>query len=233
MYKNMSSQKTEQKILIGAENHLALFTQLDMAEYLTGQRVRAKSVEYNLPRLVKSKKLLSYRVGRKLVYSFQNKQSNQFKHIQHDLMCTQIMLKFQKLCGVEVVSERFFRQSRNWFQLIPDWAVLCRHTVLLCEYSTQDNFNRTALMKKKLAQYRTHLFQFESYFESEIIVLFIYAARRFEVKSFVKNHAKSSDTFIYFTDLKSFNSVEATVQFSSPIYLWGGDGQRYPLSNHV
>ncbi len=148
-------------------------------------------------------------------------------------MCTQLMLKFQKLCGVEIVSERFFQQARNWFQPIPDWAALCRHTVLLCEYSTNDNFSRTALMKKKLVQYRTYLYQFESYFESEIIVLFIFDARRFEVKNFVNEHTRPTDTFFYFTDLNTFNSVEATVQLSSPIYLWGGDGQSYPLSHHV
>lgn len=232
MKPNITLQKTSEKILIGAEHHLTYFTQLDMAEYLTGQRKRVKSVEYHLPRLVADGKLVSCKYGRKHIYAFKSKQGIQFNHIRHDLICTQLMLKFQKQCHVEVVSERLFREARSWFYIIPDWAILLSKTVILCEFSTHDNFSRTSLMKKKLTHYRTHLHKFESYFETDIIVLFIFEIPQFEIKQFVKANLNQTETFFYFTNLKTFLGTDSQALLSTPIYLWGGDGNIYPLSNN-
>lgn len=40
-----------------------------------------------------------------------------------------------------------------------------------------------------------------------------------------------SDDSCYFVDFNTFKSVPIGQQLSAPIYLWGGDGQPYPLRN--
>jgi hypothetical protein len=111
------------------------------------------------------------------------------------------MIRFGTQKAGEIVSELFFLEEKERFGCIPDWAVLYLHLVLLCEYSTADNFRRTRTMSRKLEAYRQHLPRFADYFETNVSVLFIFDAPRNKVRQFTTIYAIPDDPNFYFTDL--------------------------------
>ena len=228
----LNNANNSAKIMQAAEHHLLWFEQLDMAEWLTGDRKRVKAVEYHLPRLVAQEKLLAVRYDRKLVYRLNHAQCNGAGHLTHDLMCTQIILRFAGQDAGEIVSELFFLEEKKLFGCVPDWAVLFPSLVLLCEYSTGDNFRRTRTMRGKLKAYRHYLFRFIDYFDSAVSVLFIFDVPRYKVQQFVASHTTSDDTPFYFTDLASLLAVPKDGLLTSPLFIWGGDGKSYPLKSN-
>jgi hypothetical protein len=109
---------------------------------------------------------------------------------------------------------------------VPEWGVIYDGKILLFEYSTADNFRRTMLMKKKVAQYIESIPRFKSYFGKEVVVLFVFAGERYKVKYFCEKYGQHPK--FYFCDLASFFDVELGGQLSTPIYYWK-DGRSYPL----
>ena len=198
-----------------------------MVEAITGERKRLKAVEYHLPRLVESKQLTAVRDGKRLVYKYGNKNGKAKTNLKHDLMCTQIILRFLLQDEGEVVNEQFFQESKDIFTLIPDWAVLFRRSILACEYSTANNFSRKPLMRQKIKQYKKALPIFEDFFEVPAVVMFIFDVPRYEVKRFVDEN-ETGNSF-YFTDLASFMNLPKGKELGESIYIWGGDGKSYPL----
>ena len=168
--------------MYAVEHHLLWFDQKDMAEWLTGERKRVKAVEHHLPRLVAQDKLIAVRYGKKLVYRVNRPHYNGVHHLAHDLMCTKLMILFGTQKAGEIVSELFFLEEKERFGCIPDWAVQYLSMVLLCEYSTADNFRRTRIMSQKLQAYRKYLSRFADYFDSDVSVLFIFDAPRNNVR---------------------------------------------------
>lgn len=215
--------------MIAAEYHLLSFDQTDMAEWLTGSRKRVKAVEYHLPRLVAQQKLLAVRHGRKLVYRLACAHPDGAYHLKHDLMCTKIILRFGALADVEIVSEMFFQEEKDRFGCIPDWAVRFPSIVLLCEFSTADNFRRIRLMQQKLQAYRRYVPRFADYFESDVLVLFVFDVPPNKVQQFVHSFAVPDDTFAYFTDLASLMAISQVELLTAPLFIWGGDGRSYSL----
>ena len=157
MNTSIITPKNKERILNIAEHYLSWFYQLDLAEAMMGERKRVKAVEYHLPRLVNRNQLTAVRHGRRLAYKYGRKNSHLKNTLQHDLMCTQIILKFLLHGEGEIVGERFFQEDKDTWGLVPDWAVLFKNTVLLCEYSTADNFSRKNLMRRKIKQYKKYL----------------------------------------------------------------------------
>ncbi len=220
------------KILCAAEHHLLWFSQKDMTEWLTGSRKRMKAVETHLPRLVAEKKLKAERYEKKLVYRLNHPRlRNGTPHLEHDLMCTKLMIRFGTQDTGKIVSELFFLEEKERFKCIPDWAVLYPNMVMLCEYSTSDNFRRTRLMRQKLRSYRRYLDRFTCFFENDVSVLFIMNAPRHKVKQFTDATIVSTDTFFYFTDLASVLQVPKARLLTSPLFIWGGDGQAKSLTS--
>ncbi|MAU01488.1 MAG: hypothetical protein CL608_30475 [Anaerolineaceae bacterium] len=220
------------KILWAAEHHLLLFTQKDMAEWLTGSRRRKKFIEKQFPQLVTEKKLKAVRFGKKLVYRLNHPHlRNSTSHLEHDLMCTKLIIRFGVQEIGEIVSELFFLEQKKLFGCVPDWAVLYPNMVMLCEYSTADNFRRTKLMRGKLKAYRQHLFRFIDYFDNDVSVLFIFDAPRHKVKQFVLDNAVPNDRFAYFTDLTSVLQAPKPELLTTPLFIWGGDGQAKTLTS--
>ena len=219
--------KNKERILVIAEHYLSWFHQRDLAEAMTGERKRVKAVEYHLPRLVKSKQLTAVQDSKRLAYKYGRQNGKAKTHLKHDLMCTRCALKFLLQGEGEIVNERFFQESKELFGLVPDWAVLFRRSVLLCEYSTADNFGRKRLMKRKIKQYKNALPIFEDFFEMPAIILFILETSQYEVKRFAGED--EADSSFYFTDLASFMDTSHTQVLDVPIYLWGGDGKNHPL----
>lgn len=219
------------KILCAAEHHLLWFEQKDLVEWLTGSRKRLKVVEYHLPRLVANGKLTAIRYGKKLVYRINHPQLVGSSHLEHDLICTKLMIRLGAHDEGAVVSELFFLEEKEQFRCIPDWAVLYPSMVLLCEFSTADNFRRTRLMCKKLKAYRQYLSRFTDYFENDVSVLFILDAPKHKMKHFIQKHVVLNDTIFYFTNLETMLSVPKAELLTSPFYIWGGDGQEYSLTS--
>lgn len=220
------------RILCAAENNLLWFTQKDLTEWLTGSFERKRFVEKLLPQLVAEKKLKAARHGKKLVYRLNHSQLRHgTSHLEHDLMCTQLIIRFGKQERGEIVSELFFLEQKERFACIPDFAVLYHKMVMLCEYSTADNFRRTKLMNGKLKAYRKHLFWFADYFENDVSVLFIFDAPRHKVKQFVQAYTSFKDTCFYFIDLASLLQTPKDKLLTAPLFIWSGDGKAYPLSS--
>lgn len=220
------------RILCAAEHHLLWFDQKSLTEWLTGSRDRKNYIEKELPKMVAEKKLKAVRYGKKLVYRFNHPRlRNGTAHLEHDLICTKLIIRFGAQDSGEIVSELFFLEQKERFGCIPDWAVLYPAMVLLCEFSTADNFRRTHLMRQKLRSYRRYISRFVDYFDNDVSILFVLDAPRHKVKQFAKSHAVPDCTFVYFTDLASLLEVSKAELLTSKIFIWGGDGQLYSLTS--
>lgn len=209
--------------------------QKDYTAWQTGEWKRWKRTEYTLPILVKRKKLKAVRYGNKLVYTLPGYRKSRAKaeEIEHGLICTKALLRFKMSVKSEykVISEKFLRSMQ--FKAIAEWGINFPRskTMILFEYSTADNFSRRGTMMTKLKRYRDQLGLYEDFFESKPTVLFVFDAQRHQVKNFVRKY--SNDSEFYFTDLESFMGVNLGYQFEAPIYLNGGSGSRYPLTEYA
>lgn len=192
--------------------------------FFTGQWKRWKRTEYNLPKMVEKGALTAVRYGKNLVYSVGSKRAGNTSDIEHGLICTESLLRFRDSKHGEFISESFFRTLN--FGSVPEWGVIYNNTLLVFEYGTADNFRRTLLMKKKLAQYKTAVPRFDDYFEKKTIVLFVFDAERYRVKYFSERYGK--DARFYFCDLASFRDAHFGEQLTTPIYFWM-DGGSYSL----
>ena len=201
---------------------------LDYTEYLTGERKRWKCAEYHLPHLVERGVLKRVRYGRKYVYAISPSKTRHKGSIQHDLICTKALLGF-KASNIEAdfVSENYFR--RCGFQAVPEWAVTLSgsESIVHFEYSTADNFRRRRLMNHKIAQYKNAHDRLEEHFGKRPLILFVFDAPEYAIRNFLKN--KDELDAFYFTDYESFFSVPKGQQLLAPIYIWGGDREKYPL----
>jgi hypothetical protein len=79
-------------------------------------------------------------------------------------------------------------------------------------------------MNEKLIAYRKELWRFQEVFENPFY-LFVIEAPKYEVAKFSE---KMGENF-YAVDAKSFFEIPEKEQLAHPIYIWGGDGQTYPL----
>lgn len=182
--------------------------------------------------MVAEKQLKAVRYGRKLIYRLNHPRlRHRTNHLEHDLMCTKLITRFGAQEIGEIVSELFFLELKQLFNCIPDWAVLYPNMVMLCEFSTSDNFRRKHLMRKKLTAYRKNLFRFIDYFDNDVSVLFILDAPQHRVKQFALDNAVPKDRFAYFTDLSSVMQVPKTELLTSPLYIWSGDGKAKSLTS--
>lgn len=193
---------------------------LDFTEWILGTRTRWKRTEYTLPRLVRGGKLRTVRHGKKLVYTASKKASTQ--HIDHGLACTRALLRFKKSKKGVYVAESYFK--RHGYKSIPEWGIVYPNGTLLFEYTTADNFRRVKAMNRKVDVYRKEVKKFQGVFDKPFY-LFVIEAPRYEVKRF----AEKLDGHFYAVDASSFFNVTKKEQLTTPIYIWGGDGQTYPL----
>jgi len=84
-------------------------------------------------------------------------------------------------------------------------------------------------MQKKADQYRSGIRSIEDYFEAKALVLFVLDVPQHSVKRTAQKLCSNGEQF-YFVDLQTFMGVEIGKQLSAPIYIWGGDGEKYPLT---
>lgn len=201
-------------------------TQRDFTQWFTGEAKPWKRTQYNLPRMVRKGALTAVRYGKKLVYSTGKKRAGNTADIEHGLICTESLLRFKSARVGDFIPESFFRTIN--LGCVPEWGVIYGNTLVVYEYCTFDNFRRTRLMKKKVNTYRKSKAKFETYFDKNLIVLFVFETFRYSVINFVEKNGNGS--FIYFCDLRTFMSVDAGKQLTSNIYLNGADCVSYPLT---
>lgn len=196
--------------------------QVDFTAWFTGEwNPRNKNTESVMPRLVEANKLQTMLWGNKLIYTTSKRASS--KHVPHGLACTRVMILLKHSTEGEFVSEKYFRATR--FPIVPEFALRTEKKALLVEFSTSDNFKRSSVMRDKITRYRQSLPKFADTFGVQPLVLFIVEAPRFAAIRL----ARSGDENFYFVDAKSYLSLPMGNQLTAPIYIWGGDGQTYPL----
>lgn len=129
----------------------------------------------------------------------------------------------------KVIEERFFYKCGS----VPDLG-LKYHTgnLLLVEYCSKSNFEHYNVIKNKLSAYRRNLWQIEEKFEGKGIILFVIDVPKDVLKKFVDGMVPMGLP-VFFTDFESFKNTEIGSQLSARIYIWGEDGNTYPLSQDV
>lgn len=197
--------------------------------WFVGDVGRHKRTEVMLPRLVRKGKLISRRFERRLVYTVPRRKND--RNIAHGLGCTEGLVRFWRSDreGL-IVPERHLRGSG----IVPEFGIRYKtRQMLLYEFCTADNFYRPGNMKGKITRYRHSLHMIEEKFDASAVVVFVCVAPRWDVDKFVYQHLPVGDPF-FFTDYQTFNQCVLGMQLTTPIYLWGEDGQPYALrTEHV
>ena len=245
------------------------FTKEHIILWLLGFLTRHRRTEDVLPILVQKGKLRCVKFGKRLIYIAPRRTKGkvpvlvkekpcyepkvtetamkQKNKIEHGLACTECLVRFflSRTDG-EIIAEKYFYR----FGVVPEWGIRYPNgKLLLLEYSTEDNFERTNLMKGKINAYIRHLENIEERFQAKAIVLFVIDVSRERVKEFV-NTVKREDGSVadgdtsaldegdrfpldpfFFTDYQTFLGVSIGEQLTTPIYFWI-DGKEYPLKKN-
>jgi len=245
------------------------FTKEQIILWFLGILKRHRRTESMLHRLVRKGKLRSVKFGKRLVYTvprrtkgkqpvlLKEKASYQPKvtetaiagrnKVLHGLACTECLVRFyrSRIDG-EIIAERYF----YGLGAVPEWGIRYPNgKLLLLEFSTEDNFRRTNMMKGKINSYIRHLEKIEEKFQAKAIVLFVIDVPRVTVESFVGSLRREvcsvadgdasalygGDSFpldpFFFTDYQTFLSVPIGQQLAARIYIWI-DGKEYPLKKN-
>lgn len=196
----------------------------DACFWFTGsEKQRVKFLEKNLPKLVEGGELKLVKRGNKHFYS----SWSQPAHLRHGLICSKSFLRIYAADkSGEAIGENAFRQQK--FGVVPEWAIVYpNNTMLLFEYCTADNAGRNGLVVKKVNFYKKYLNRIEAHFHTKAIVVLVLDT--IDALKHATNNIGAS--FAYFVDLKTFAKVKIGDHLKAPIYIWGGDGKKYPLKN--
>jgi hypothetical protein len=228
----MGTHSLSQKRYLQAAQFFHWATQEHFTLWFTGSTTRSKRTEVILPRLVKKGSLISTKHGKKLVYACPRRarRPGYFLKVEHGLGCTEGLIRFWwSDMRAEIIEERFFYGCGS----VPEWGLRYESgKMILFEYCTANNFTRTNVMRSKLAAYRQSLESINRKFNREGIIVFVCDVTREKVASFI-DKIKPAFLPVFFTDRETFTHVVVGQQLAAPIYLWGEDGQPYPLVNHA
>jgi hypothetical protein len=244
------------------------FTKEQIILWLLGALKRHRRTESVLLKLVQKGKLRSVKFGKRLVYTVPRRTKGKLpvllkerpgyepkvteaaiagrNKIVHGLGCTECLVRFyrSRIDG-EIIAERYF----YGLGAVPEWGIRYPNgKLLLLEFSTHDNFERTNMMKGKINAYIRYLEKIEEKFQTKAIVLFVIDVSREQVKGFVNTVKREDgsaggvppplyegDRFplnpFFFTDYQTFLSVHIGEQLAAPIYFWV-DGKEYPLKKN-
>lgn len=193
--------------------------------WFTGKADRHRRTEVMLPRLVKKGKLQAVKYGNRLVYCAPKLKRTDRKlpeSIEHGLGVTEGLVRLWRSSpNGTIIPSRYFRG----LGCIPEWAIQYDYSTLLYEFSTRDNFYQA--LQEKMRRYTECLEKIQERIGTKILVLFNLAVPRGNVLKWVAKYHPEGP--FMFTDDQTFRSISLGEQVSAPIYLWGGDGQSYPL----
>ena len=194
-------------------------------QVLTGSTERHKRTEVMLPRLVREGKLRTFKHGRVLVYAVPRYTQGQNIFVEHGLACTEGLVRFWRsdMSGV-IIPERFFRGLGS----IPEWGIIYpNNRMILFEFCSSDNFHRARLIEGKVKKYLRNLPDIENKFKAETVVVFVADVKRADVERLVARINPTGPFF--FTDYEAFLQVPNGQQLTAAIYIWGENGNLYPL----
>lgn len=200
--------------------------------WFTGSNKRSKRTEVILPRLVKKGALIAIKLDKKLVYACHRKsrRPGYYFKVEHGLGCTEGLVRFWRSdMNAEIIEERHFRGCGS----MPEWGLRYDSgKMLMFEYCTDDNFNRSNGLTGKLVAYHKTMVTINQKFHSNGFLVFVCDVSRKRLSSFLARKIPV-EIPAFFTDYETFKSVPIGQQLSAPIYLWGEDGLPYPLVNHA
>jgi hypothetical protein len=229
---NMGTQTLSQKRYLQAAQVFHWATQDHFTLWFTGSTKRYRRTEAVLPRLVKKGSLVATKYGKKMVYACPRRvrQPGFFLKVDHGLGCTEGLIRFWwSDMRAEIIEERFFYGCGS----VPEWGLRYESKkMILFEYCTADNFNRTNVIKSKLAAYQNNLETINRRFKVDSIIIFVCDVPRDKITKLVLDN-KPIGLPAFFTDTEMFTRISIGKQLEAPIYIWGEDGLAYPLVNHA
>ncbi len=204
-------------------------TRAHYAAVFTGSFGRHKRTEVVLPRLVAEGKLIVCKHRKPWAYCVPRKGHAHGEKchplIEHGLACTECLVRcwLSRRDG-EVVAEKHFKGMG----IVPEWGICYpNRKLLLFEFCTRDNFEYAGNVRGKITRYQDLLQSFEAEFPAKPLVLFVFDVSRDRVVSFVQRVLPVGPFF--FTDYATFLSAPLAKTLQASIYIWGEDGQEYPI----
>lgn len=230
----MPHHSTSQNEYLKAAQHFHWATKDHYNIWLYGSVERSRRTEIILPRLAKKwvdpktrkNSLFATRYEKRIVYTCPRRVRNPniLHKIPHGLGVTECLVRIKRSCKAQVIDERQFYGCGS----IPDVGFMFSKSILLVEYSSKSNFLHYNVIKNKVSAYQRHLWEFESRFAKPII-LFVIDVSQEVLEDFVS----SLTCAFFFTDFETFKKVPLGKQLAAPIYIWGEDGSKGPLTNNV
>ena len=153
-----------------------------------GKEGRHRRTETMLHRLVGKGKLVARNYGRPLIYTVPRRKNDD--KIEHGLACTEGLVRFWNSRKGEVIPEHKFRRNK----IVPEWGIKYDGKILLYEFCTHDNYKR-GKVKLKVTGYANYLYNIESQFKAEAIVLFVIDADRWAVDGWVQENMPVGEQF--------------------------------------
>ena len=187
----------------------------------TGELNRHRRTEQLMARLTKRGKLVTTRWGKKLAYAVPRMKNSP---LEHGLGCTETLVRiWRSNPGGTIIQERFFRGLGS----VPDWGINYNEGLLLCEFSTENNFNGARILKTKITKYsRNYQKILQRFNATNIVVLFVMDVPRERVFNFVIRN--NTGRLFLFTDYEAFKNVPISQQLKAPIYI-DSDGIAGPI----
>lgn len=187
------------------------------------EKKRDKRTEYTLLSLVKKGAIKEARWGRPKVYAVRGST----QHIEHGLACAEGLVRVVRsdnncvVIGENQLSAAKLGCVSEWITKYPN------DTMLAYEHCTRDNATRSGMIPRKVNQYGRYLWRIEEAFEAKAVVLFVIELPREAVRRMALKYGS-----YFYTDYETFLKVPLGQQLTAPIYIWGENGQEYPLKKH-
>lgn len=178
----------------------------------TADLKRHRRTEQIVARLTKRGELVSQRWGKKLAYAVPRMKN---APLEHGLGCTDTLVRIWRSDPRgTIIQERFFRGLGS----VPDWGIKYGEGLLLCEFSTENNFNGARIIKTKITKYyRNYQKILEKFNARNLVVLFVLDIPRVRILNFVIRNNVGGLCLL--TDYETFKSVPVGQQLNARIYI--------------
>jgi hypothetical protein len=160
---------------------------------------------------------------------YQKELEERFYQIEHGRAVTKEIIRFWRssMRDSQMINKRDFKGSG----VVADWAFrfISSEHLLIGEHITKNYFYRTSALKLKIRKYSQSFETLKERFKAQAISVLLVVDVPEKTLTLFIGRLKNIDAEFFFTTYDALLSVEIGKQFSSPIYIWGRDGKRYPL----
>lgn len=198
--------------------------------WFTGKEFgRHRLTETVLPKLVREGRLAAVRYGLGYVYTEPRRvrKPGHYLKINHGLAATEGLVRFWRSdLPSTILPERYFYGGG----VVPEFGLITsRQRLLLFEYCSADNFERTGRLISKFNAYDHELDLMADKFGAlGVVVIFVVAVSQERLEGYLTRLNNPVPSF-YFVDYKTFVKVPIGQQFTAQIYTWKPDMQKYSL----